>query len=95
MRGIMTKGAVGGKSDAAMAQTELGLLSRKGRMPKLSQTGTTCQRHIHLQLLGRFAGSGQAGKERAVEEESQHEVHRKEQALGPGEVQGEIAAEQR
>ena len=32
-------GAVGGKSDAATTQGELGLLSRKGRMAKLVQVG--------------------------------------------------------
>src|ERR1700721_504267 len=43
MRGTMTRGAVGGKSEAATPQGELGLLSRKGRMAKLVHVGMTAR----------------------------------------------------
>src|SRR5580693_6836880 len=43
MRGTMTRGAVGGKSEAATTQGELGLLSRKGSMAKLVQVGMTAR----------------------------------------------------
>ena len=41
---------------------------------KLSQTGTAAERHVLLQFLLGFAGSREAGEERAVEGVSQHEV---------------------
>ena len=52
-------------------------------IPKLSQTGTAASGVIHLQLLRRFAGGGQSGKERAEKSEAEHEVDGKENCPQP------------
>ena len=91
----MMMGAVGGNSEAAMDQAELESLIISTISAKLSQVGSGGQRHVHLQLLLGFAGGREAREQRAVEQVAEHEVDRKEHALNPGEVDGEVAGEQR